>query len=629
MNLAYPYRFDATGHTAQTDLLTHIRDMIEQILFTSPGERVNRPTFGSGTAQLVFAPNSDVLAAAQQQAIQAGLQQWLSDVIRVQSVNVEAIDATCSPHSRLHGPPDATAADAAVRLRRGTGMIYFCSQKNRRALVLQKHGLNGIDFLEVVGSAGCGKQLAVTLLKDARQLALSPDNIAITGGAPVNTVSISPATDDDPFVLVLNLDATGDFSPYTLAIVVAQNIADPPDGFDPQLSSVEFSFKAGCPSPADCLPDKCCPGPPQTQPDINYLAKDYEGFRQVMLDRLAVTCARWTETHVADLGIALVETLAYTADHLSYQQDAVSTEAYLGTARSRISLRRHARLVDYQIGEGSNARTWVYLNAASDGITVPTCSLFYVRVPGLPSVAKYGDAVAQQLARGAQPVFASMQNVTLYQDHNSMDFYTWGDTDCCLDPGACEATLAGSHTALQPGDVLVFEEVLGPDTGDAADANPENRWAVCLISVSYTDYQNRLLVDPLNGEPITQITWAADDALPFPLCISSTSDVEHGSVAVHGVSVARGNIVPADHGVCDQLRAARRSAGRPALSRLQRRAAAAVRQATVSRPFRAFYPELANSPLTFSAPFTGITSANSLHASEPRQRDAADLAQQR
>jgi phage baseplate assembly protein W len=68
--------------------------MIEQILFTAPGERVNRPTFGSGTAQLVFEPNSDVLAAIQQQAIQAGLQQWLSDLIRVQSVTVTAEEAT-------------------------------------------------------------------------------------------------------------------------------------------------------------------------------------------------------------------------------------------------------------------------------------------------------------------------------------------------------------------------------------------------------------------------------------------------------------------------------------------------------------------------------------------------------
>ena len=93
MNLSFPYNIDATGHTAQTDTLDHINDMIEQILFTSPGERVNRPTFGSGTAQLVFAPNSDVLAAAQQNVIQAGLQMWLSDLIRVQSVTVVADDA--------------------------------------------------------------------------------------------------------------------------------------------------------------------------------------------------------------------------------------------------------------------------------------------------------------------------------------------------------------------------------------------------------------------------------------------------------------------------------------------------------------------------------------------------------
>ena len=94
MNLAFPFTFDATGRTAQESLADHVKHMIELILFTSPGERVNLPTFGSGTAQLVFAPNSDVLAAAQKQAIQAGLQQWLSDLIRVNSVDVSADDAT-------------------------------------------------------------------------------------------------------------------------------------------------------------------------------------------------------------------------------------------------------------------------------------------------------------------------------------------------------------------------------------------------------------------------------------------------------------------------------------------------------------------------------------------------------
>ena len=90
MNLAFPYALDPSGHTAQTTLVAHI----EQILFTSPGERVNRPTFGSGTAQLVFAPNSDMLAAAQQNVIQASLQMWLSDLIRVQSVTASAEDST-------------------------------------------------------------------------------------------------------------------------------------------------------------------------------------------------------------------------------------------------------------------------------------------------------------------------------------------------------------------------------------------------------------------------------------------------------------------------------------------------------------------------------------------------------
>ncbi len=94
MNVQYPYGFDSSGHTAQTDLPDHISEMIEQILLTSPGERVNLPTFGCGVSQLVFAPNSDALAGAQQKVIQASLQQWLSDLIRVNAVDVTAQEST-------------------------------------------------------------------------------------------------------------------------------------------------------------------------------------------------------------------------------------------------------------------------------------------------------------------------------------------------------------------------------------------------------------------------------------------------------------------------------------------------------------------------------------------------------
>jgi phage baseplate assembly protein W len=88
MNLAIPYGFDRTGRTVASTSAQHLSDLIGQVLLTTPGERVNRPTFGSGASQLVFAPASDTMAAAQQQLIQAALQQWLSDLIRVQSVQV-------------------------------------------------------------------------------------------------------------------------------------------------------------------------------------------------------------------------------------------------------------------------------------------------------------------------------------------------------------------------------------------------------------------------------------------------------------------------------------------------------------------------------------------------------------
>jgi Bacteriophage baseplate protein W len=94
MQLDYPYHFDARGRTAGADDPKHIRDLIEQLLFTGYGERVNRPTFGSGILQLVFAPNGDQLAAATQAQIQGALQQWLGERIAVEAVVVEAEDAT-------------------------------------------------------------------------------------------------------------------------------------------------------------------------------------------------------------------------------------------------------------------------------------------------------------------------------------------------------------------------------------------------------------------------------------------------------------------------------------------------------------------------------------------------------
>lgn len=89
MQIDYPFRLDSSGGTATTDEEEHIRDLVEQVLFTAPGERVNRPDFGAGLKQLIFAPNSDELAAATESLVQGTLQRWLGELIQVESVSVE------------------------------------------------------------------------------------------------------------------------------------------------------------------------------------------------------------------------------------------------------------------------------------------------------------------------------------------------------------------------------------------------------------------------------------------------------------------------------------------------------------------------------------------------------------
>jgi baseplate J-like protein len=461
-------------------------------------------------------------------------------------------------------------------------MTYLCGQSNRRELVLAAPGLNGIDYLEVLGPPGCGTELAITFLQDATGLALTTANVVVTGDTPVSVTSVTPATAQATHVVTIQLDHTGDFAPYTLRVAATATAADgtvtvtpdPPAGLDPVLSTVTFSFKAGCPSPADCLPASPATPPPPA-PDINYLARDYDGFRQVMLDRLAVLAPAWTERHAADLGLVLVEALAYAADHLSYQQDATGTEAYLGTARSRISLRRHARLVNYRVGEGCNARALVAVNATADGLTLPAGTLFYPAVPGLPVAGGPADPLAAQLAQTA-PAFAALQAVPLATEQDEIIFYTWGDENCCLPAGATSATLAGNLSSLGPGTILVFEEVLGPGTGVTQDADPAHRCAVMLTAVRSRDHTGTPLTDPVNGTGITQVSWADADALPVSLCLSSTVD----GTPVANVTVARGNIVLAGQGTSvsgEELPAV------PASGR--------------------YYPQLMQSPVTFAVPF--------------------------
>ncbi|MEM9492301.1 MAG: hypothetical protein AAGC55_24355 [Myxococcota bacterium] len=133
---------------------------------------------------------------------------------------------------------------------------------------------------------------------------------------------------------------------YTMTMVTTT--VDSDSELDPRLASYPFVLHAEGSVELDCAPSQSLATTASTSPPIDYLARDYASLRRLLLDRMAVVMPDWNERTPADIGITLIEILSYIGDHLSYYQDAVATEAYLGTARRRISVRRHARLLDYK-----------------------------------------------------------------------------------------------------------------------------------------------------------------------------------------------------------------------------------------------------------------------------------------
>ena len=323
----------------------------------------------------------------------------------------------------------------------------------------------------------------------------------IDGGQRIRTVTVTKVeigVENQSNVLAVHVDKPGDLSNYTLRLVFAGKNSK----YDPILSEINFTFQIEAPNDFDCQDQRVCPPEPQAIPEINYLAKDFASFRQLMLDRLTELMPQWSETSLADLGITLVELLAYVADYLSYRQDVIATEAYLSTARRRVSVRRHALLIDYFIREGSNARVWVQIQVNADIVKAPNAT-----TSPLPKGTRLLTQIAQQQATLIPPaslaynqalsthpaVFETMQDVDgLFLAHNELHFYTWGSRQCCLPKGSTRATLLGHYPNLKEGDILIFQEIIGPHTGSPDDSDQNHRYAVRLTSVTPS-------TDPLGG----------------------------------------------------------------------------------------------------------------------------------
>lgn len=407
--------------------------------------------------------------------------------------------------------------------------VYVCCDEYRRDAVRAQRTINGvafngIDYLEVVDEANIPCTLRLHFIHALNPSTLGKENVRITGGERIHDVLVVSAdsnleetvkesgaratgiaisgkerevtrtktsdvdvSQNRSRILTIKVNKAGDYSTYTLTL-----LADPKQLLlDPLLSCIDFTFKPPS-NTIDCQAEETCqPDVMQPVPEIDYLARDFTSFRQLMLDRLSVLLPQWRERSAADIGVMLVELLAYVADHLSYQQDVIATEAYLSTARRRTSARRHARLLDYFTNEGCNARVWVQVQvkqdiiAATTGASVLKDTMLLTQVVGQNTVVLAPDSQAYNQAMNTQPtVFEPLESIHgLYADHNELTFYTWNARECCLPKGSTHATLRGTLQYLRPGDVLIFKELVDPHTGTEEDAEPTHRHAVRLTKV--------------------------------------------------------------------------------------------------------------------------------------------------
>lgn len=517
-------------------------------------------------------------------------------------------------------------------------MIQHCCDLRRREAT-RKSPLNGIDFIEVIdniAAPGADRQrfLHVHLLKNPAPAVYDKTQIVVTGpGGAIPVVNVQTGLAGQVNVVAVELVAAGDFAIHTLRFRRGLLDEQPPVELDPQLAAIDFSFKVECPSDFDCIAPCGCPDEPRPLPEIDYLARDTDSFRRLLLARLAAVQPDAPIPHPADLRMALVDGLAVMADQIAQLQDAAHTDAYLAHVRSRISARRLALAVDYQLDEGANARCFVHLAVSANQLpvgpnfdpVVPAGTAFATRIGGEGAVLSSAVALDQ-----AQVVFEAMLPLpALFAAHNEMAFYTWSDQACCLPVGATRATLAGHFPNLGPGHFLAFEEVLGPRTGNPADRDRSNRPVVRLEEV--TAFASGVpLTDPVSGAQVTEIRWVAADALVRPVCLSAETDLAFGRVYLPRVSVARGNIVLADHGrtfaneslgsVPESSRSWAPGLGPLAVTDNGVRPTSChesiCERPEVERIAPRFAPGLARSPLTFAAPLDPLAAATALLAAE-------------
>ncbi len=382
---------------------------------------------------------------------------------------------------------------------------------------------NGIDYVEIASPDQT--QLRVHFLNTvAVKGTLEPTlPVTICGGETIGSVAVLPIDETTAWtsdeegrpVLALAVAAPGDFSIYALTI---RSIA-----LDPYFDSVPFSFKASCPTDFDCLvpPADCDPLDDVLVP-IDYLAKDFASFNRALSDFSRSRYPLWVERSEADVGVMLMEILSAIADELSYLQDRVAAEATLQTATQRVSLVRHARLVDYEPSPAIAATAQLQIDV-TPGVTAIASGL---RCSALgPNGEHVPFEVGERLAdpETGAPVAVDYPVDARWNAGPASGRlllpYWWDASRACLPAGSTRFWVIGTGLGFEVGNQLLIDTA-GPTSADAPV-----RELVTIAAVAETE-------DPVFGVPLTRIDLAAPTA------------AEHDLERTHFA----GNLVPAVQG---------------------------------------------------------------------------------
>jgi hypothetical protein len=462
--------------------------------------------------------------------------------------------------------------------------VYDEELKKDRARDLEINGKNGIERIIVTLHTSADPAYALldvefynylylgAILDRINNQGVPPGEVfTISGGVRIiagdkaGEVQVKGVTSGSAgHILQLKVEPIGDYSTYTLEAIhsdaVLDNNGNPVlDGngnpvleskIDPLFASADFKFRPGCFN-SNCAPITGYEAP-EPEPVIDYLAKDFDSFKHVLINAMRARVPDWQPTSEADFDQVLIDLIAADADELSDYQDRVMNEAYLGRARKRVSLARHARLMDYHIHQGNQASTLVALKVKADA-SIP-------KGFGVWTSKKWQDKEAV--------IFTGVHKQECYKALNELSLYTWGGVVTALEAGSTDADIvptAGTTKAdaenlrdlllrkgldedyrsiLRQNGVmaLVIEEELNPETGSANGRNMTGRQ---VLHLQDGDSAAEVIHDPVEDKWVVRVRWRQQDKLKRRYCFVTRCP---GETEKENVTLFHGNLIRVTHG---------------------------------------------------------------------------------